>query len=350
MPRYRKLDNDPYINVDGVRVWAGDDGWFDVESGSRAEQVLLAGGAVSDTAAAASSGGSGGGTDWINVTEEDAPTGGKRVATYTTDDGIVWSRIYGPDGSLQSETALGTRLTRTWSYTAGGLGYISAGAERKSGGAWTVNVADMAGIKTDLAAMGAAALAPRFYVQDFNNGVADSGLEVEWDRGSACLRGIGGAQMKAMDWYGSAAYNSFPAESGDLVVLSFPGWLAGPRTEFTVEAFGTSGSAGWPTLNAYMGGVFITSSNETSNGQRTSTLVNRWWNNNSLTSQLRINTSGAANAGAVATGYGGAQGTVVYSDPAVDTGAASVNVALRAIMSTAADNYTILRAALLMRN
>lgn len=51
MPRYRKLDNDPYINVDGVRIWAGDDGWFDVESGSRAEQVLLAGGAVSDTAA-----------------------------------------------------------------------------------------------------------------------------------------------------------------------------------------------------------------------------------------------------------------------------------------------------------
>ena len=49
MPRYRTLNNDGYINVDGARVWAGDDGWFDVESGSRVEAALLAGGAVTDT-------------------------------------------------------------------------------------------------------------------------------------------------------------------------------------------------------------------------------------------------------------------------------------------------------------
>lgn len=46
MARYRTLNNDTAINVDGVRLRAGDDGVFDVTSGSRSEAVLLAGGAV----------------------------------------------------------------------------------------------------------------------------------------------------------------------------------------------------------------------------------------------------------------------------------------------------------------
>lgn len=49
MPRYRTLNNDPAINVDGVRVFADNEGWFFAASGSRLEQVLLNGGAVSDT-------------------------------------------------------------------------------------------------------------------------------------------------------------------------------------------------------------------------------------------------------------------------------------------------------------
>ena len=46
MARYRTLNNDTEINVDGVRLRAGVDGVFDVVAGSRAEQVLLAGGAL----------------------------------------------------------------------------------------------------------------------------------------------------------------------------------------------------------------------------------------------------------------------------------------------------------------
>ena len=44
MPRYRTLNNDTEINVDGVRVRADDDGTFNVGAGSRKEQVLIAGG------------------------------------------------------------------------------------------------------------------------------------------------------------------------------------------------------------------------------------------------------------------------------------------------------------------
>jgi hypothetical protein len=45
--RYRTLNNDTEVNVDGVRLRAGDDGVFVVEAGSRAEDVLIAGGAIS---------------------------------------------------------------------------------------------------------------------------------------------------------------------------------------------------------------------------------------------------------------------------------------------------------------
>ena len=46
MPRYRTLNNDTAINVDGVRLIADGSGAFDVVSGSREEQVLIAGGAI----------------------------------------------------------------------------------------------------------------------------------------------------------------------------------------------------------------------------------------------------------------------------------------------------------------
>lgn len=46
MPRYRTLNNHTEINVDGVRLRAGADGAFDVVAGSRAEEVLIAGGAI----------------------------------------------------------------------------------------------------------------------------------------------------------------------------------------------------------------------------------------------------------------------------------------------------------------
>lgn len=46
MPRYRTINNDTAINVDGVRVFADADGAFTAESGSRLEQVLLAWGAI----------------------------------------------------------------------------------------------------------------------------------------------------------------------------------------------------------------------------------------------------------------------------------------------------------------
>jgi hypothetical protein len=49
MPRYKTLNGDLDINVDGLRVRAADDGWFSASPGSRLEQALLAGGAVSDT-------------------------------------------------------------------------------------------------------------------------------------------------------------------------------------------------------------------------------------------------------------------------------------------------------------
>lgn len=45
--RYRTLNNDTEVNVDGARLRAGDDGVFVVEAGSRAEDVLIAGGAIS---------------------------------------------------------------------------------------------------------------------------------------------------------------------------------------------------------------------------------------------------------------------------------------------------------------
>lgn len=45
--RYRTLNNETEINVDGARLRAGDDGVFVVEAGSRAEDVLIAGGAIS---------------------------------------------------------------------------------------------------------------------------------------------------------------------------------------------------------------------------------------------------------------------------------------------------------------
>ncbi|RQO57978.1 hypothetical protein DBR47_14395 [Paucibacter sp. KBW04] len=46
MPRYRTLNNDAQINVDRVALLADSDGAFTVASGSRAEAVLIAGGAV----------------------------------------------------------------------------------------------------------------------------------------------------------------------------------------------------------------------------------------------------------------------------------------------------------------
>lgn len=49
MPRYRTLNNDPAINVDGVRVFADLDGWFYAAPGSRLQQVLMNGGAVLET-------------------------------------------------------------------------------------------------------------------------------------------------------------------------------------------------------------------------------------------------------------------------------------------------------------
>lgn len=47
MPKYRSLNNDTEINVDGVRVIASTDGTFNAATGSRLEAVLLAGGALS---------------------------------------------------------------------------------------------------------------------------------------------------------------------------------------------------------------------------------------------------------------------------------------------------------------
>lgn len=46
MPRYRTLNNDSQINVDRVALLADSDGAFTVAAGSRAEAVLIAGGAV----------------------------------------------------------------------------------------------------------------------------------------------------------------------------------------------------------------------------------------------------------------------------------------------------------------
>lgn len=303
----------------------------------------------------ASSSSSGGGSDWTLATEENAPGGGVRVDTYTTDDGIVWTRNYNDagDGSLQTDTAVGLSLTRTWSYTAGGIGYVSAGAARKSGSAWRVNSADMATLKTELAALGAAVVAPRFYVQDFNNGVANSGLEVEWDEGSAAFRGVGGAQIKANEAFyaaGAVTYNTFPAESGDLATLTFPGWLASPRTEFELQAFGTDTTSGNVTMNAYMGGSIMGSSSSSSVNQTNGEYRARWWNNNSLTSQLRVGSPGTTLAGGVTAAYGSTTSTTSYTDPAINTGATSVSVTLRIIFGTAAADFNLRRLCLLMRN
>ncbi len=168
----------------------------------------------------------GGGTDWKLATDDTAPSGGVRVDTYTDDSGLIWTRNYNDagDGSLQNETALGGALTRTWSYTSGGIGYISAGAVRKSGGAYSVLAADMASIRTELITLGTAADAPQFWVSDYDNGTGATGLTVEWDKANA---GFMNVNRRNLYWNANLAQtHSSGTESSALVTVSIPGWLA----------------------------------------------------------------------------------------------------------------------------
>jgi hypothetical protein len=146
-------------------------------------------------------------------------------------------------------------MTRTWSYTAGGIGYISSGAARKSGGAYRVVDADMAAIRTELIALGAAAQNPSFYVSDYNNGQADAGLIVQWDRGNA------GFVEQSTNLYLNASLavdHAVSSESAALVTYVLPGWLAHKNQHlgFRARASKASGTDTF-TLNIKCNGTTV---------------------------------------------------------------------------------------------
>ncbi len=208
----------------------------------------------------ASSNSSGGGTDWKLATDDTAPSGGVRVDTYTDDSGLIWTRNYNDagDGSLQNETALGGALTRTWSYTSGGIGYISAGASRKSGGAYSVLAADMASIRTELITLGTAADAPQFWVSDYDNGTGATGLTVEWDKANA---GFMNVNRRNLYWNANLSVaHSSTSESSALVTVSIPGWLAHKNCMTGVRArFDKSSGTDTLAINVKVNGTTVRS-------------------------------------------------------------------------------------------
>lgn len=185
----------------------------------------------------------GGGSDRTAVTYEvDPVNGGYRVATETV-DGIPWTQSYDVLGRLITREWVAGGLEAVIYYDAEGFGY---GDDTTNifvkGGAIQVFSAQMAALKTALAALGTD-ISAQFYVADFDS---NRGLLLEWNHVNQCFRGVGGAPI----CFWSAV--SLPplvapgtVDSNLFTPVTFPGWLRGPQGRWECEVwFNAPGDVG----------------------------------------------------------------------------------------------------------